>query len=560
MRPLIWLVALAAASALPASLHAATPAAKAEVARYAEQLLADNYAKDGPGAAVIVARGDEVLYRGAHGEADVEHDLPLSADGLFRIGSITKQFAAAGVLTLVEAGKVRLDEPLSKYVTDFPNGANITVRQLLNHTSGVKDYTALPDEGDQAAREDRSTAQLIDSFQHAPVDFAPGTSWAYNNSGYVLAGAVIEAASGQPWHVYLEQALFKPLGLSHTRYGADAAALASPVRGYTPADGKPVAARAINMTQPHAAGALVSTVDDLLKWNRALHEGRVLKSESYRQMITPTGAATAQHYGLGISRTTVRNHALLGHNGGIDGFRAELLYLPDSDTTVAVLQNSEVVASGRDDPRRIARKLAAVAIGEPYPEPVAIEVDAVALRQLEGVYRVDADTARVLRVVDGRLTSQRSGGARVALVPIAADTFLYPGGFDFFAVERSNAGAVTGMRFFADGEGAGLVVARSAEPLPTERASIALPAAALARVAGTYTRNGVELRVFVDGAELKSQLPGQPAWTLRAESPDRFFPSAIDATLEFAPATGTPATVKVLVGADTLEFKRAAAQ
>ena len=286
MRGLIFFC-LFATGFLPAAAHAAQPPSDADIARQAQRLLADAYPASGPGAAILVARGDRVLYRGARGMADIELGVPLAPDQVFRIGSVTKQFSAAGLLKLVESGKVSLADPLSKYLKGYPNGNAITVRQLLDHTSGVKSYTSLPGIMDGPIRRDLDTAALVDSFKGESADFAPGAGWAYNNSGYVLVGAVIEAASGQPWHRYLQQALFAPLGMTRTGYGDDTAIIPGHVRGYSMRDGKPTPARYLSMTQPHAAGALVSTVDDLLRWNRALHEGLVLKSETYRQMVTP---------------------------------------------------------------------------------------------------------------------------------------------------------------------------------------------------------------------------------------------------------------------------------
>ena len=556
MRHLILFVALAAAGALPVSLHAAQPASRAEVARYAEQLLADTYASDGPGAALLVARGDEVLYRGSRGHADVDADIPLSADGLFRIGSVTKQFAAAGLLTLVEAGKVSLDDPLSKYVADYPNGAHISVRQLLDHTSGVKSYTDIPGMMDGPIRKDVDTAQLIASFKDEKIDFAPGQAWAYNNSGYVLVGAVIEAASGQPWHQYLQQALFEPLGLADTGYGADPAIVARQVHGYSLDGGKVHPAKPLSMTQPHAAGALVSSVDDLHRWNRALHEGKVLKAASYRQMITPAGKALDAKYGFGLFRSTLRGNDAVAHGGGIPGFSSYLLYVPGTDISVAILHNA--IGGDQAETEHLARRLAAVALGDPYPVAVAIPVDPAALREVQGVYRIDATTTRVLRVVDGKLTGQRTGGTRAGLRPIARDTFLYDDGFNRFDILRDGKGAVTGMRFYPDGEGDGVVVARSSEPLPAEAVTVTLPRAALDRVAGSYTGNGMTLKVFVEGEALMAQLAGQPAFELAASSPTSFAVAAVGAALEFAAGDGAAQTLTLKQGGAELAFKRVA--
>lgn len=551
-----WILSLAlTVASLPAI--AATPPAAADVARFAEQQLQDNYPSDGPGAALLVARGDQVLFRGARGQASVELGVPLTPDSVFRIGSVTKQFAAAGLLKLVEAGKVSLDDPLSKYLPDYPNGAHITVQQLLNHTSGVKSYTGIPGVMAGPIRMDLSTAQLIDTFKNQPVDFAPGAQWAYNNSGYVLVGAVIEAASGQPWHAYLQQALFEPLGLKHTRWGDDHALIPGQVQGYTLSQGRPAPANYASMSQPHAAGALVSTVDDLMRWNRALHEGKVLRGDLYARMIEAEGAARKEHYGYGIERTTLRGGDLLAHGGGIFGAMSFLLYLPGSDTTVAIVQNSDSVAPGKRPPEVLARKLAAYAIGQPYPEARPVALDAARLKSLEGVYRSDAKTARAMQVIDGRLVSQRIGGQRVPMTAIGPDEFLFEDGLSRLRFERDAVGAVTGTRFYADGEGEGTFSPRTDEPLPAATVAIALPAAARERVVGRYTRESMVLNVFQQGEQLMAQMVGQPPFALAATSPTRFAIDAVGAVLEFAPEPGPARTLTLRQGGAVLEFLRA---
>lgn len=541
-----------------ATAAVAAPPSKADVARFAEQVLAGNNPGDAPGMAVLVARGDEVLYRGAHGSASLELGVPLSPDQVFRIGSVTKQFAAAAVLKLAEDGKLALSDPLSKFVPGYPGGEKVTVEMLLNHTSGIRSYTDIESiMAGGGIMKDLSTAQLIDTFKDEKPDFAPGEGWHYNNSGYVLVGAVIEAASGKPWHEYLDATFFEPLGMAHTGYGNEAdAAIPGHVDGYTDNGGKWARAAYLSMTQPHAAGALVSTVDDLLKWNRALHGGRLLKPESHRRMVTPVGKAAENDYGFGIVAGTLRGERVLQHGGGIFGFSAYLLYLPDSEVTAAVLYNADSGRPGMLGTGRIANLLAAHAMGKPYPEKKAIEVDEETLKQYEGVYRIDKDAARVLRVKDGRLTSQRTGGLAYPLVPVAKDAFLFDEGFSRIVFERDAAGKVAAMRFFPEDEGDGEVVARSDEPLPAAREEVALPRAALERIVGEYAYQGVTMAVLLDGDTPKVQLTGQPAFEIFAESPSKFFLKVVDATLEFAPAEGVPETVTLRQGGATLVYER----
>jgi D-alanyl-D-alanine carboxypeptidase len=532
---------------------AATPPSDAQIAASGRELLVQNYPADGPGAALLVARGDQLILREARGLASVELNVPLSPDHVFRIGSISKQFAAAGLLKLVEAGKVSLDDALIKYVPDYPNGAAITVRQLLNHTSGVKSYTGIAGLMDGPIRNDVSTAQLIATFRDLPVDFAPGEAWAYNNSGYVLLGAVIESASGKAWHAWLDESLFAPLTLSSTRYGADDALIPGHARGYDLDGTRVMPMRQLSMTQPHAAGALVSTLDDLWRWNRALHEGRVVRPETHAQMTTPVGKAIDSGYGFGIVRTTVRGTTAFDHGGGIFGFATYLMYLPDSELSIVLLQNLGGVRDGTLEPEQLVRKLAAFAIGNPYPAAVAIAMAPAALASMQGVYRIDAQTTRVLRVVDGKLTSQRTGGDRFALLPIAADEFLFDDGFTRLRIERGADGAVSGARLFPNGEGEGQLALLTGDALPQERTPMTLPATARERVVGAYSAGPMQLRVFADGEQLKAQLTGQPAFEIFAETESRFYLTVVDAQLVFAPDSGPVESVTLLQnGAETV--------
>lgn len=553
IRPLSLAIALSSVLAGPA--HAADLPDRDAVARQAEALMAQAWPADAPGAVVLVARGDEVLFEGARGLADVEAGTALDVDDTFRIGSVTKQFAAAGLLKLVQDGKVGLDDPLAKYLPGYPNGAAITVRHLLNHTSGVKSYTGI--EGYMAGpiRADLDTTQMVAVFRDLPADFAPGAAWAYNNSGYVLVGAVIEAASGQPWHAYLEDALFAPLGLDDTGYGADPAVAAGHVRGYTMEDETTtVPAKPLSMTQPHAAGALVSSVDDLLAWNRALHEGRVLEARLYEEMITPAGTAADAAYGYGIARGTLRGTPMLQHGGGIHGFTSYLLYLPDSDTTVAVLRNSDATL-GNLSPTAVAHRLAAVAIGDPYPAITPIDVDAATLEEAEGVYRVDDRVERILRVVDGKLTGQRTGGNPAELTPIAKDTYLYADGFNYFELVRDDAGTITGMRFFPNGEGDGEIAPRTDKPLPAPRVEIPVTPAMAARVSGSYVMDAMTLKIQQEGDRMLALMTGEAPVEIFAETPDRFFLKVVPASLDFAPGEVAP-KVTLTQGGQQMEFVR----
>lgn len=530
------------------------PPGPAEFQRYADSLLTLDYRADRPGASVLVARGSTVLLRTARGIADMDAHQPLRPDSRFRIASVTKQITAAGLLTLVEAGKVKLDDPLSRYIADFPAGDRITILQLLDHTAGVRNYTNLPGYVDDVIRRDLTTPQLIDLFRDQKPDFAPGTGWEYSNSGYVLLGAVIEAVTGKPWHRYLQDALFEPLGMKQTGYGHDPRVASRTVSGYSAVGDSVVPMRPLSMTQPHAAGGLVSTVDDLLIWSRALHHGRVLKNATYTRMVTPAGKAVNPGYGFGLYVDQVRTHKAYRHGGSMFGFVSSLTYLPDADITVVVLENDDA-PNPSEDAHTLVRRLAAKAVGDPYPEARAIAVDAATLQKAEGVYRFGGDTVRVLRVVDGKLTAQRNRSPRAPLTPIAPDEFLYPDGFNRILLVRDPAGAIRGMRFHPRGDGSGEVGTRTGDSLSATPHAVQLPRAALERLVGTFARGALTLRVYLEAEVLMAVVGGQDPVHLRATSATLFEVEETGATLEF-PAGDRVAQVTVRQGRREVVLER----
>lgn len=372
----------------------------------------------------------------------------------------------------------------------------------------------------------------------------------------MLVGAVIEAASGKPWDAFLDESLFDPLGLVRTRGGGTYEVVPMHAEGYSMApDGSFDVARPLSMSQPHAAGALLSTVGDLVAWNEALHGGRVLSDAMYRRMTTPEGKAVEQDYGYGIGTVTVRGRAALEHGGGINGFLSDLLYIPSEKLSVAVLRNADGPGS---NPTQLARELAAMAIGDPYPAAVPIDVPLSELEAVQGVYRKDADNARILRAVDGVLTSQRTGGRPFPLIPIAKDTFRFDESLSYFVIERDGEGKPAAMRFFAEGEGEGEAWPLSDEPLPS-RPQLELPREQLERFVGQYQGEQLAMRVFFDEAGvLRVQVPGQPTFQLHAETTSLLYITEVDASFQFSPEEGEVKSVLLMQGPARIEMQRVA--
>jgi CubicO group peptidase (beta-lactamase class C family) len=545
--------------ALLAQALLAQAQAPADLGPRIEALLAARVPAGGPGVAVLVARGDTLLWRGARGRASIELDVPLSPEQVFRIGSISKQFAAAALLQRVEQGRARLDDPLAKYLPDYPGAASITLAQLLNHTADVKNYTDLPGYMAEPIRRDLDTAALVKVFKDQAPDFAPGTAWSYSNSGYVLVGAVLEAIDRRPWYASVA-AMLEPLGIRRTTWGDDRAVVPGMAAGYSTApDGQVTRAALLSMTQPHAAGALLSTVDDLWRWNRALHGGRVLGPETYRRMTTPEGEAAGKaRYGFGIATGTLRGEPLLQHGGGINGFLSMLCWLAQSQLTVVVLRNSD--GPGLDT-GALARQIAALALGKPYPDGPTLALAPAELSALAGRWRKQgAGDERVLRVADGVLTSQRDGGPVFKLRPVARGVFLFEGSLGRIesSVEAgTEAGATAAtLRFFPDGEGEGELWQRVGE-VPAARAEITLGDAQRQALLGEYSSPQFSYKVFVDAqGVLRGQAPGQPALQLFAQSPRQLYVKEVGASFEFEPAEGAAERMVLTQGRTRLLLPR----
>lgn len=359
----VWASLLITALAATGFVQAATPQGDAGIALYVRHQLEAMYPDaSGPGAAVLIARGDKVLFKGARGAASVERREGLKADDVFGVGSITKQFVAAGVLKLAEERKLSLDDPISAFIKDYPNGNKITLRQLLNHTSGIKSYTDIKNVVDGPIRKEASTKEVVDSFKREPLNFRPGSSFEYSNSGYVLLGAVIESVTKEPWYVYVERALFRPSGMSHTGYAGSPQEASQIVSGYTIEKGKVMPATYMSVSWAHAAAGMASSLDDLLKWNRRLHNGHLLSPRYYNLMITPLNAPKGgAGYGLGMSVERIGALNAYGHSGVVNGFEACMFHIPGPGITVEVLENNDGGAAG-SDPCLLVKRLAIAVI------------------------------------------------------------------------------------------------------------------------------------------------------------------------------------------------------
>ena len=388
---------------------------------------------------VLVARGEDVLFSKAYGFANLEWKIPNALDGKFRIGSVTKQFTAAAILLLEERGKLSTNDLVKKHYPDAPAAWDqVTIYHLLTHTSGIPNFTSFPDY--MKTEPLPSTAEeTIKRFRDKPLEFKPGAEMRYSNSGYVLLGAVIEKVSGKSYADFLDENIFKPLGLKDTGYDVNRKVLTHRAAGYTPGPGGPQNAGFIDMTVPGAAGGLYSTVGDLHRWNRALFGHKLLSAASVKKMTTPPKG----DYALGIAVGEADGVRFFQHGGGITGFNCKLVYYPESQMTIVALSN--INGGGAD---AIVDRFGKVAMGKTVVLPSErkrIKVSKAVLEKYVGTYNLWPGFDLTFRIEGEGLVVQATNQPRM---PLAAESetlfFALPVEAEFeFEVDAT--GKVTGV-------------------------------------------------------------------------------------------------------------------
>lgn len=358
--------AIIAIATLPApgqAVDAIDPALRAQVDRIAEQVIEQ---RGIPSASVAVVKGGKLVYTHAYGKAHLDPPIPATPQMRYSIGSVSKQFTAAAMLLLREQGKVSLDDPVGKYVPGLTRGNDVTIRQILSHTSGYQDYW--PEDYLMTPMEKPETAQqILDTWAKKPLDFEPGTQWQYSNTNYVIAGLIVEKVSGQKLMDFLGEHIFHPLGMKSV-WNSDQEKLTS-------TDATPYIRAALGPLRPapkegrgwmFAAGELAMTPHDLALWDESMIAETVLKPESYKQMFTEAKLKDGKgtHYGLGVHLGEDNGHRAIEHSGEVTGFVSENSVLPDDRVAVTVLTNH--MASGAGE---IAHLIVAAVAGNPNQTP-----------------------------------------------------------------------------------------------------------------------------------------------------------------------------------------------
>jgi len=364
----IFALVLAAASSARQSptqtVDSIDPALRAKIDRIAAQVLEQTGV---PSASVAIVQHGKLVYTCAYGSARLATDsssaIPATPAMRYSIGSVSKQFTTAAILLLQEQGKLSLDDSVGKYIPGLTRGGEVTIRQILSHTSGYQDYWP-EDYVMTPMLHSESAQQILDTWAKKPLDFDPGTKWQYSNTNYVIAGRIVEIVSGEPLFAFLTQRIFRPLGMTSV-WNSDEAKL-------TQADATAYYRNALGPLRPapkegrgwmFAAGELAMTAHDLALWDESLIAQSLLKPESYKEMFTEVKLKNGDgtHYGLGVDVRDRDGHRSIEHSGEVSGFVSDNEVLIDDGAAVAVLTNQDAVGAAGT----IARLVAPIVAGYP---------------------------------------------------------------------------------------------------------------------------------------------------------------------------------------------------
>ncbi|TXE02809.1 serine hydrolase domain-containing protein [Algoriphagus aquimarinus] len=307
-----------------------------------DSLLESTFSPEGPGAVFLVAKAGKPIYKKAFGQANLELNVPMNTDNVFEIGSMTKQFTAVAILMLMEQEMLQLDDEITKFIPDYPtHGKTITVHHLLTHTSGIKSFTSMKSLR-TIEKQDLTPMELIDFFKNEPMDFDPGEEYKYNNSGYVILGNIIEILSGDSYADFIEKNIFQKLEMNSSQYASHSQVIPNRAYGYHQKD-EYVNRNYISLSLPYSSGSLMSTVEDMLKWNEAIKNNILLKPET---MVTAFENYSLNNgekidYGYGWNISSLSESLSYEHGGSIFGFKSMGVYLPKEDIYVIGLSNCD---------------------------------------------------------------------------------------------------------------------------------------------------------------------------------------------------------------------------
>lgn len=483
-----------------------------------------------PGSSMLVAKDGKILFERGVGLADVADQTPVTTRTKFRIGSVSKQFTASAILKLIEDDKLELTDTLDDFLPKFPRGGDVTIHQLLTHTSGIPSYTDNPkfyEDVTEPTSEEDLVATIAESAKE--YSFEPGSEFHYNNSGYFLLGHIVRKITGKSLGDYLEATFFRPLGMTDTGVHSVDIELEHEAKGYSMVEGKPEAALNWAMSRAGGAGALYSTVQDLMKWNEAVFNGKVLRRETLKKAFTPVEpSGMGMKYGYGWMVGEQRGLKTINHAGGLHGFVSNLVRFPEQNLTVVALHNASPPVSDLA-PGNITSRLAELFLwSEMEPRPsfqLDPNVDPKVYSRYVGRYDYGGAVMTVTKQGD-KLFAQLSGQAKQQIYPASETLFFWK------VVDAS-------VEFRLDEDGNCIAAKHSQGPTQLEAKrlkdvqEVAMTNKQLDEFVGVYDYVQAKLTITREGGQLKAQMQGQPAFPIFPKGNDVFAWKVIVAELEF---------------------------
>lgn len=403
-----------------------------------DSLIDNGFIQTEPGGVVLLAEKGRIVYERAFGMANMELGVPMNKDMVFCYGSMTKQFTSVAVLRLVDQGRLALTDSVGKFLPDYPAHLRpVTIYQLLTHTSGIpnaRNISSLVAQG----RGWLSAEQVMSTFRDLPLDFQPGTSYSYSNSGYQLLGFILEKTENQAYAEYMDENILPVAGMKNAFYGNDMKLIPNRAAPYLYTRNGIENACNNNVQVAFSAGAIQGTAEDFLNWQQSLLSEKFISYPLLKQAWTKASLSNGQliDYGFGWFIGQIQGIPVVEHGGNMGGFMSDAIYVPDRDILVVVLFNFR----GRL-PELLAQDIVAIALGKPFTFN-EIKLPTGSLQSFSGHYRTIQGTEWTIIEKDGKLSAEKTGGGKWILVPYAKDCFFFPNTSTIGEFQRDQKGNV----------------------------------------------------------------------------------------------------------------------
>ncbi len=542
MRSPVWIVGGWLGALALGGFDSDAPAARTllpdSLARTIDTVFAKFDRTDSPGCALGIYRNDQMVYARGYGSANLELGVPITPATVFDIGSTSKQFTAMSILLLARDGKLALDDTVQRYVPELPDSHRpITIRHLLHHTSGIRDYPTLMElAGERFENVSTDADALAIIGRQRALDFPPGSEWEYSNSGFFLLSVIVKRVSGRSLRQFAQTSIFDPLGMTHTHFHDDhRMIIPNRATGYDPPDSTGSFRIDMSNFEQTGDGAVNTTVEDLLLWDRNFYSGKVGGAEVLAEMVKPGTLrdGKALDYASGLFVSEYRGLRTVAHGGAWAGYRAELLRFPSEHVSVATLCNV-----ARSNPSGLARRVADVYLADRFPAAApapavsarpdtrSAPVPQATLRGVAGTYRDPGNGGVAHVTMENEALHLQFAGYSLDLRPVGPTEFEVVDAEARLHFRRASAAAPRQIRI--SGSGLGNRVFTAIEPARPSRA-------ALAQLAGEYfsPELGAGYRITLESDSLVLHARNLPVSALEPIVRDEFESSAAGFTLHF---------------------------